>query len=383
LFLSIWKLLTISGFVIICSAPAIFAVWIMWCPEEVYRRVGRVAFFSEEMAAIVGRDMPLGDALGVMETDVRGALARALRTIRSDLEGGEGLASAMRHSGFFPRQYVAMIEVAERHGVLARVFERVASYHAVVLDFARNALTSFTYPALVAIVMWSVFSGLVIFICPKFEQMFADMGVALPSVSTAAFTVGKFAFDVLFWAMLAAIAAVTVARLATRLTRKAKPRSRVAAALENTFSLVPLYGGYARRVGLARFAQMMHVLLDAGVPLPEALAAAESASPEPLAKRIRRAREVVGEGGRLGAALAGAGGIPSTFQWFVSVGESSNRLPNAFAQLADLYMSQTARMLNTLGRAICPIAILLLGIFDGFVVWAMFSPLIQLTQMIS
>lgn len=349
-------------------APGILIVAIAWLH---LRRSAGAAYLSDELAAVTGRGLPLIDGLRAKAHDSGGWRHRVIGRICHPLGEGMSLGAALERTGLFPRSCVAMVAAGERRGVLPALLPKLAAYQRSQVELVRRGLAGLVYPAATAYLMYVAFLALGLFAIPQFDAMFREAGVELPGLTRFVFACrsGIFALLVLSFA---------VSCMALALWWGAATGGRARALAERLVPFVPFYGGYAQRVGLARLAQMMHVFLAVDEPLPEALAAAEGSLPGPLGEQLHTVRNRVLHGQLLGEALAEADLVTPTFRWFVAVGERTNRLMDAFGHLADVYIAESARTLDSMARAACPIAIVLLGALDGLIVLAAFLPLVRL-----
>ena len=353
-------------------APGILTVAIAWLH---LRRLAGAAFLSDELAAVAERGIPLVDGLRAKAHDSGGWRRRVTGRICRPLEEGTSLAVALERAGLFPRSCVGMVAAGERHGVLPALLPKLAAYQRSQVGLVRKGLASLVYPAATAYLMYVAFLALGMFVIPQFEAMFREAGVELPGLT-------RFVFACRSGIIALLVLSGLVSCVALALSWGAATRGRARALAERLVPFVPFYGAYAQRVGLARLAQMMHVFLAVDEPLPEALAAAEGSLPGPMSDELRTARTKVLRGQLLAEAFAEASLVTPTFRWFVAVGERTNRLMDAFGHLADVYIAESARALDSMARAACPIAIVLLGTLDGLIVLATFLPLVRLPALV-
>jgi len=368
------------------------------------RTLRQAVLLSEDLVAITDEGASLVEGARALEYDSKGRQRKVIGEIRSQLEDGGDLASALQNARLTPlariaihrprlfsQQHIAAISISERHNVLSRVMPRLAAHQRALLDFTTGVVGNLVYPAAVAVFVFILFVAMGVPVRWSYQKLFTkgfggnapDMGgpvLDLPHYGWAlcCHTCLLIAEQPSFpWLMLA-LGAVLLAYQAVKRQLKPRRTGPLASLSERVLYLLPVYGGYARRMGLARFAQLMDILLDAEVPLPEALAASEQGLPPPLAGQIRRVRQAVVDGESLTAALRHARFLTPTFRWFVSVGESSNRLASAFEQLAHIYLAEAGRVLSIAVRIVAPIAILMVGIVEGAIVLSLFTPIVQI-----
>ena len=147
---------------------------------------------------------------------------------------------------------------------------------------------------------------------------------------------------------------------------------------------IPLIGPAIRANGLVAFSRLMKLLIDQSVPVPEALRLTADGVRDPaLAAACRRAAEEVGAGQLLSESLAGYWQFPPTLLPFVRWGQEKPNLTEAFQAAAEMYEGRVRLRETFLASIIPPLALAVIGTVVGFIVVALFLPLISLIQALS
>ena len=141
--------------------------------------------FSRQFATMIDAGLNVVASLVILEqqTDDK-ALAAVIREVRSDVEGGMLLSQAMaRHPNAFDRLYISMIEAGEAAGILDTVLDRVAVQIEKEMKIRRRVRGAMIYPLVVLTFAILTLIGMLLFLVPVFEGIFADLGGDLPTLT--------------------------------------------------------------------------------------------------------------------------------------------------------------------------------------------------------
>jgi len=315
------------------------------------------------LATLLGAGFPLDRALAaVTRVAARQDVAAALAAVRERVRGGTHLADAFaEHPRIFPRLAVGMTRAGERGGQLADAIERLATQLEREQALRSRIAAALTYPAVLAVAGAMVLAVLLGYVLPRFVELLADAGAALPRSTAlllaAADAAGR-------WWPVAAGAAVAVIGGGMSTLRTDAGRRRA----HELLLRVPVLGPLRACAASARFARTLGTLLGAGMPVMSALEiAASGLADEAVAAEVRRAREEVRAGGRLAAALGRWRTFPALLIQMTEVGEEGGRLPEMLERAAAALEHDLERALDRLVRLAEPVMILVLGGAIGFV----------------
>ncbi|HOF86751.1 MAG TPA: type II secretion system F family protein, partial [Armatimonadota bacterium] len=145
-----------------------------------------------------------------------------------------------------------------------------------------------------------------------------------------------------------------------------------------------IIGKLNHMIALARFARTMSTLLVSGVPILQALETVAGAiDNDVISTAILDARSAVREGERLGDPLERSKLFPPMVIQMISVGEETGSLDAMLAKVADFYEAEVDAAVEALTSALEPMLIVFLGGVVGFIVVAMFLPLVKLIEGLS
>ena len=165
------------------------------------RRVGRVPLqvitdFTVQLATLTEAGIPIVKSLTILEGQTRpGPFKTVLQDLVEDVSAGTPLSEAMgKHDRVFDRLYSSMVRAGEAGGVLDRVLNRQAAFMENAAAVRSKVVGAMIYPAVVVCVAIAVVSAVVVFVIPKFQEIFQSFNIKLPALTqilldTSSFTV--------------------------------------------------------------------------------------------------------------------------------------------------------------------------------------------------
>jgi general secretion pathway protein F len=320
--------------------------------------------------------IPLEECFGILARDERNRQwRRLLLDVAERLRSGSSLAASLSaQQGVFPEVYVQAVGAAEEAGRLEEALSDLAAALGARLSLRRRLADALLYPALVACVAVFVAAFLLGYVVPRVAAILEGSGQLLPAPTRALLAVsgGFRAHGLLIGIGTALVLA------AARLAYGFAPLAR----LGDRFRLrLPGIGGLYWKGELAAFGSSLALLLKSGVPLVEAMGAAQGVVRNRcIVEVIQRARRAVDSGGSLAAAVGGVSGFPLSMLSVVAAGEESGELAGALSELSAAFREDVELACQRLGKLAEPVAIVLLGAFVAFVAFAVLLPSLQLSE---
>jgi type IV pilus assembly protein PilC len=339
--------------------------------------------FTRQLATLIDSGLPLLRGLTVLAKQepnqvMRGTVNSLADSVQSGSTFSESLA---QHPRIFNKLYVNMVKAGELGGVLEVVLTRLAEYQEKAHKLKNKIVAAMVYPVIVMFIAVAILTFLMLFIVPKFKDMFADMGGAeLPKISQFVFGFSEFMLSRTFilpnavWILGGAFGMWVVFQLWGR----TKGGRRV---LDTMKLKIPLFGDIQRKSAIARFSRTLGTLVTSGVPILQALnITRETAGNVVISDAIGKVHESVKEGESIVQPLSGSGVFPSMVISMVDVGEETGQLPEMLLKIADVYDDEVDNAVTALTSVLEPIMIVFLALVVGSIVFALFLPLIKIIQ---
>jgi type IV pilus assembly protein PilC len=335
--------------------------------------------FSRQFATMIDAGLNVVSALLILEqqTDDK-ALAEVVREVRADVEGGMLLSQAMaQHPKVFDRLYIAMVEAGEAAGILDAVLDRVALQIEKEMKIKRRVKGAMIYPTLVLCFAFLVLAGMLLFLVPIFEDIFADLEGELPMLTKVIVA----ASDVLKGYWFIVFPAIGGSIYGFRRWKKTPAGRQV----WDRFKLhAPAgIGKVVLKVTMARFSRTLATLVAAGVDIIKALEiSGQTAGNWVVESALADVRAKVHQGIPIAEPLIEDPVFPPLVSQMVKVGEETGELEKMLDKIADFYEDEVDASIQALTSIVEPLMMIGVGVVVGIIIIAMYMPMFKLLQLV-
>ncbi|MDE1171827.1 MAG: type II secretion system F family protein [Verrucomicrobium sp.] len=337
--------------------------------------------FTRQLATLIGASLPLLRALKTLiRQEQNPVLKETLVSLADQVEGGSTFSEALaQHPNVFSKLYVNMVKAGELGGVPEVVLARLAEFQEKSERIKGRIASAMVYPLIVLFMAMVILVFLLIFIVPRFEQIFKDMfgGKPLPWLTQAVIDISRLVQDHILLLLVLVAAAVAGIRIFIR-----TPKGAVL--MDKVKLRAPLIGPLITKTAISRVTRTLGTLISSGVQILPALnITKETAENSIVSAAMEKVHESVKEGETVGAPLEASGIFPPVVVSMVQVGEEVGRLPEMLIKVSDVYEEEIDRSIAALTSLLEPIMIVFLALVVGTIVIALFLPLISIIQNLS
>ena len=208
---------------------------------------------------------------------------------------------------------------------------------------------------------------LVGFVLPKFKDFFKGFGAKLPVTTQLLLDLGDL-FTKYWWVLGAGVGLAAVILLPYA-------KSQSGRYLRNRIALrMPVLREVVRASVVERFCRILAAMIQAGIPIADAMAAAiDSTDNQVFVRKLIPASEHMLRGEGLSRPLGETGLFPGMVVQMMRVGEETGTLDQQLEIAADYYEAQLGFKLDRLTTLFEPMIIIVMGIIVGFVAVALVS----------
>jgi type IV pilus assembly protein PilC len=330
-----------------------------------------VMWFINQLAIMVETGIPIGEALECLQRQASEPVMReVLASVSGAVHEGRPLSDALENfPRSFPNVLTATVRASEASGTLSVVLGRTAEYMIKDEQTVRRLRGSLMYPLFMFVMCVCVTLFLMIVILPRFAQIYASKGAALPTPTRVLLSMSDFVM-VYGLHMLMALSLLGVA-FYRFLKTKLGGRMRDEVQLR-----MPLLGDVFNKFFQGRSFRTMGMLIEAGVPLSEVLELAQNMSSNSCYRRMWQAvEEGVTNGEHIAARLAEHKMIPESVVHMIDCGDRSGRLSSVLVRLAAFIEDEYDSAVKTLCQFVEPLMIVLMGGIIGFVAISLLLPM--------
>jgi type IV pilus assembly protein PilC len=335
--------------------------------------------FTRQLATLVQAGLPLLRGLRVLQKQEKNAnLKGILGDLAVSIEGGSTFSEALaQHPKVFNRLFVNMVKAGEIGGVLEVVLKRLSEFMEKAQKIKGKIVAAMFYPCAVLVVATAIMGVLMVFVIPKFKDIFAGTlggGRKLPGFTTFVLDVSDSIKTHFIRTILEVLSVVIVFNIIIRM--------RFGRKLWDKFKLVvPVLGPVISKVAISRFTRTLGTLISSGVPILQALTIVKETSGNVIVSNaVGAIHESVKEGETITAPLEASGVFPPMVISMVDVGEQTGALPEMLMKIADNYEEEVDNAVAAMTSLLEPIMIVFLAVIVGSIVIAMFLPLIDLME---
>jgi type IV pilus assembly protein PilC len=334
--------------------------------------------FTRQLATLIDAGLPLLRGLSVLGKQERDpVLKTTISSLADAVQGGstfsEGLA---QHPKIFNKLYINMVKAGELGGVLELVLNRLAEFQEKAQRIKNKIVSAMFYPVIVLVIAIAIMAFLLVFIVPKFEQIFKDMlgGKPLPPLTQFVIAASNVVKEHIFIILGVLVGVVIAYRLFV-----GTPTGRTF--MDKLKLKMPLFGDLVRKGAISRFSRTLGTLVTSGVPILQALnITRETAGNAVIASAISKVHDSVKEGESIVQPLEASGVFPPMVISMIDVGEETGQLPEMLLKVAEVYDDEVDNAVAGLTSLLEPIMIVFLALVVGTIVIALFLPLISIIQ---
>jgi type IV pilus assembly protein PilC len=337
--------------------------------------------FTRQLATLLQAGLPLLRALEVMTRQERNLRFKAcLEQIADQVKSGNSFSDGLlQYPKIFDRLYVNMIRAGEAGGVLDVVLSRLAGFMEKAQKTKKKVKSAMVYPIVVVGVAVSIVVLLMVVVVPKFQDIFNDMlgGAALPAPTQLVIGISNF----LQANVLISIGLVVACFFAFKFLLRTKLGSKGF----NWFAInAPKVGDLVSKVNIARITRTFGTLLSSGVPILQSITITQDITGNVFySNALKRIHDCVRDGESLSAPMGREKVFPDMVTSMVDVGEETGELSEMLNRIADNYDEDVDNAVAGITSIIEPIMIVFLAVVVGFIVIALFLPIVEIIKQLT
>lgn len=335
--------------------------------------------FTVQLATLTEAGIPVVKSLTILEGQTRpGPFKSVLQDLTEDVSGGTPLSEAMgKHGRCFDPLYSSMVRAGEAGGVLDRILVRLAAFREKAAEIRAKVVGAMIYPLVLVVVATIVVSAVILFVIPRFDEIFRSFQIELPQATRILLDTSAFAAK--YWYLVFATPLALILLHFVALRRSYGYRYR----MHGLLLKLPLVGSVLNRSLVAAFSRTFGTLIQAGVPHLDALEIVRDATAnEVLVEGVESIRKTVREGEGLARPMGETGIFDDLVTNMVDVGEQTGELDNMLLKVADAYDRAVDRKIDAMFKLLEPLLLVVMAVFVGFIVVALFLPLMEIMNSI-
>lgn len=333
-----------------------------------------MAVFCRQFASITRAGVTIIETLNLLSEQTENAkLQKAIQAVRADVEKGESFADSLaQHPKVFSELLIQMARAGEASGSLDVAMERMA------VQFEKSAKTqalvkkAMIYPVVVALVAIAVVIVMLVFVIPRYMDMFEELGTELPWITMMVVRLSNFIQG--FWYIIIPVIVAIV--FALRTWAKTSSGKHI---LGRVQLKIPAIKNLVVKSASSQMSRTLSTLLAAGVPLVEAVdIVADTMTNVWFKEALKEAVSQIMIGVPLSQPLQTSGLFPPMVYHMIHIGEEVGSTEEMLNKLADYYEEEVEMAVQSLMAAMEPMIIIVLACVVGVLIGACMAPMVNM-----
>jgi len=348
--------------------------------RSIFHRVKtkHVMVFTRQFATLIDAGLPIIRSLAILSEQVESVIFKEkIQEISKDIEAGGTLSDALaKHKKLFDNLYVNMVRAGEIGGVLEAVLNKIAEFlekRQAIIGKVRSAMM---YPLVVIVLAACIVAFILVFIVPKFKDIYDQLGAELPGPTQILVNMGNILAHQTHWVVLGLIIFIIIFK-------------KINATKEGKFVIdriklkIPVFGQLFRKTAIVRFSGTLATLITSGVPILQALdICRETSGNEVVTRALNDVYDSVKEGESIHEPLSKCKVFPPLVVHMVAVGEETGAIDQMLTKVAEAYEREVDDTVNALTSILEPVLIVFLGVIVGAIVIALYLPLFNIPKIV-
>lgn len=338
---------------------------------------------TRQLAILLDAGLPLIRALKTLSAQSKNpAVVSVLDKTAASIEGGISFSEALaQHPKSFSDLYINMVRAGEAAGAMELILDRLATFMEKAAKIKSKVKSAMMYPAVVMTIAIAITSALMVFIVPKFADIFDDLlkGKPLPEITQFVMAISNTLVDPQRGGI--ALVVVIVIAIVYIIAGKTKGGALI---IDKMKYNAPLFGPIIAKSSISRFSRTLGTLMSSGVAVLNALSIVkETAGNAVVSDAVGKVHDAVKEGEGIAGPLRQTKIFPEMVISMVEVGEETGKLAEMMDKIAETYDEEVDNAVSGLTSMIEPIMIVFLAVVVGTIVVALFLPLLSIMDSLS
>ena len=336
-------------------------------------------FFTTQLAVMVDTGVTISEALDAIADQAHHPTMQAIvGDLSAQVKGGMAFSAALeRYPRVFSRLFVALMRASEVSGSMGTMLQRASDYLKQERETVKRVKGAMIYPICMLSFCALVVTGLLIFILPRFEKIYAGKGAILPLPTRMLLGLSNGLVD--YWPLVLLVLIGGIVGLWLFL------RSQSGREFRDTLRIrMPVIGKMYRKAYLARSLRTMATMVATGVNVLEGLEiTSQVAGNRHFEKIWTSVAEHAKEGSSLSEELGRHALIPPTVSHMVAAGEKAGQLANVMGRIAEFCEEDVKVAVKAVTSLIEPAMIITMGLLIGGIAMALLLPVFSMSTLVS
>ena len=334
-----------------------------------------LVFFLTQLSTYVKSGIPLTDSIVILENQTKNKRNKDLfQRIVYELNTGAPFSEALARQGnTFPRLLINMLKTSELTGNLTEALDDMAAYYKTADSNRKQIISALTYPSVVLVISIAVLTFLLIYIVPKFVDIFNQLGSELPGITVFLINLSTFVQNNIIKIVLTLAAVIVILIAMYKNIRKFRY------IVQWVLMHIPVIKDVIIYNEVIMFTKTFSSLIRHDVFITDSIEMLGKVTSNEIFKDIiKEAVTNLSTGSGLSKAFEDKWAFPRIAYEMLVTGEKTGRLGTMMENVASYYEEEQKNLVQRLKSLIEPVMIILLAIIVGVILLAIFIPMFSM-----
>lgn len=334
-----------------------------------------LVFFLTQLSTYIKSGIPLTESLVMIENQTKDKKKKDLyKRIVYELNTGANFSEALARQGnVFPKLLINMLKTSELTGNLTESLDDMASYYKTADSNRKQVISALTYPSVVLVISIAVLTFLLIFIIPKFQNIFDQLGSNLPGITLFLINMSTFLQNNVIKIVLAIFASIIIIVMLYRHVKKFRY------CVQWVAMHIPVIKDVLIDNEVVMFTKTFSSLIRHDVFITDSIEMLGKITNNEIYKDIiKEAVTNLSAGAGLSPAFENKWAFPRIAYEMLVTGEKTGRLGVMMENVANYYEEEQKNLIQRLKSLIEPVMIIVLAFIVGVILLAIFIPMFSI-----
>ncbi len=337
-------------------------------------------FFLAQVSTYLKVGMPLAEAINILSKQFKSKkYKRILSTLNYDLTTGKSFSEALAKQGnAFPNILINMVKTAEMTGELPETLDDMEEYFSEIEATRKAMVTAMLYPAIIFVIAVGVGTFIMLYVVPKFVEIYNTMDDAeIPGITLAVLGLSEFLQKYIIYIGLFV---VIILILCIYLYKNVKSFRRT---VQWLLMHLPVFGDVIIYKEVTTFSKTFASLLSHNVYITDSMEILDKVTNNEIYRSlIYDAINNISQGKSISEAFKDQWAFPIPAYEMILTGERTGQLPEMMNKIALYYQDLHKNSVTRIKTFIEPALIILLTVMVGIIVLSIVVPMFSMYSQI-
>ena len=337
-------------------------------------------FFLAQVSTYLKVGIPLAEAINILTKQFKNKkYKRILSTLHYDLTTGRSFSEAMaKQESAFPNLLINMVKTAEMTGELPEILDDMEEYYTEMEETRKAMITAMMYPAIIFVIAIGVGTFIMLYVVPKFIEIYETMDNAtIPGITLAVLALSEFLQKYIIYI---GISTVVILIIIIYLYKNVKAFRKT---FQNFLMHLPVFGDVIIYKEVTTFTKTFSSLLSHNVFITDSMEILNKVTNNEIYKElIYSAIDKISQGKSISSAFKDQWAFPIPAYEMIVTGERTGQLSEMMQKISLYYQDLHKNSVTRIKTFVEPALIIMLTVMVGVIVLSIVIPMFSMYSQI-